>query len=132
MGMKKKLFSVAAVVVVAGAIGAAPASAGPTGFQLPSTETLTALCTKVKQPSLQTACNQAVATVVTCSTAGSTKAIISCGKTAASGFALAKVKLPSSLKDLLAKLSGSGTGGFNLQGLLGRFDISKLLSGLKL
>ena len=152
MGMKKKLASIVAVAAVAGAIGAAPASAAPAPLTIPSASRLSGLCASVKQSSLKTVCNQAVSTLGTCETAGDTKAVVSCLSVAARGFIVSKAKLPSSLKDLFSRVSGSGSGGFKLPNLggfklpnfgslldgltglklPGGLDLSKLLSGLKL
>lgn len=150
MGMKKKLASIVAVVAVAGAIGAAPASAATPGFTIPSASSLSGLCGSVKQSSLKTICNQAVTALGSCESAGDTKAVASCLSVAAGGFSASKVKLPSSLKDLFSRVSGSGgiklpsLGGLKLPSLSnllsglsglklpGGLDISKLLSGLKL
>jgi len=129
--MKKKLVSFAAVVVVAGAIGAAPASAAaPSVPAIPDAASLAALCTSVPQPSLQAACNQVVAKIGACASAGNTKALVSCLRTALGGLKPPRVgglggfKLPS-----LSGLSGlSGLGGLKLPAGL---DLSKLLGGLK-
>jgi hypothetical protein len=130
MGMKKKLVSLAAVVAVAGAIGAAPANAAP--VNLPSTDTLTKVCGKLKQPSMQTTCNQAVAALATCLAAGgSVKAIISCVREAAP--ARPRGKLSSAVTKLLGKYDISKLlGKYDISKLLGSYDISKLLAGLKL
>jgi hypothetical protein len=149
MGMKKKLVSFAAVIAVAGAIGAAPASAAPSGFTVPDAASLAGLCKSVKQPSLQSACNKGVATLGTCASAGSVKAAVSCLSKAAGSFNLSKVKLPFDVKSLIAGITGStgGTGGIKLPNLggiklpslgglagiklPGGFDLSKLLGSLK-
>jgi hypothetical protein len=138
--MKKKLVSFAAVVAVAGAIGAAPASAATPS--IPDAASLGALCKSVKQPSLQAACNQGVATLGACASAGSVKSVASCLSKAAGSFNISKVKLPFDIKSLIAGFTGSsgGSGGIklpNLGGLAGiklpgGFDLSKLLAGLKL
>jgi hypothetical protein len=93
----------------------------------------------VKQQSLQSACNQGIATLGTCASAGSTNAAVSCISKAAGSFNLSRVKLPFDLKSLLAGFSGSagGSGGIKLPGLgglklPGGLDLSRLLSGLKL
>jgi len=129
--MKKKLVSFAAVVVVAGAIGAAPASASaPSVPAIPNAASLAGLCKSVPQPSLQAACNQGVAKIGACASAGNTKALVSCLSKALGGVklpgvgGLAGFKLPS-----LSGLGGSGLGGLKLPAGL---DLSKLLNGLKL
>lgn len=105
MGMKKKLASFAAVVAIAGAIGAAPASAStPSSFNISNAASI---CKSVKQPALQSACTKAVNTVT---------AKIGTG-----------IKLPSLGGFKLPSLSGLS--GLKLPGGL---DISKLLAGLKL
>lgn len=150
MGMKKKLVSFAAVLVVAGAIGAAPASASaPSGLAIPDAASLAGLCKTVKQPSLQAACNQGVATLGTCASAGSTNAVVSCLSRAAGSLNLSKVKLPFDIKSLIAGFTGAtgGSGGIKLPSLggiklpslgglaglklPGGIDLSKLLGGLK-
>jgi hypothetical protein len=150
MGMKKKLVSFVAVIAVAGAVGAAPASAAPSGFTVPDAASLSSLCKSVKQPSLQAACNQGVATLGACASAGSVNAAVSCLSKAAGSFNLSRVKLPFDIKSLIAGISGSagGTGGIKLPNLggiklpslgglagiklPGGLDLSKLLAGLKL
>jgi len=105
MGMKKKLVSFAAVFVVAGAIGAAPASASTsTGLNLSNAASI---CKSVKQPALQSAC---------------TKVVSSLGTKTGGG-----IKLPSLGGFKLPSLSGLS--GLKLPGGL---DLSKLLAGLKL
>jgi hypothetical protein len=149
--MKKKLVSFAAVVAVAGAIGAAPANAAPSGLAIPDAASLASLCTSVKQPSLQAACNQGVATLGSCASAQSTQAAVSCLSRAAGSLNLSRVKLPFDIRSLIAGLTGGSTGGSggiklpnlggiklpNIGGLAGiklpgGLDLSKLLAGLKL
>jgi hypothetical protein len=149
--MKKKLVSFAAVVAVAGAIGAAPASAAPSGIAIPDAASLTSLCKSVKQPSLQAACNQGVATLSSCGSTADTSALVACLSKAAGSLNLSRVKLPFDIRSLIAGLTGGSTGGSggiklpnlggiklpnigNLGGikLPGGLDLSKLLAGLKL
>ncbi|HTU15073.1 MAG TPA: hypothetical protein VMF31_07740 [Solirubrobacterales bacterium] len=131
MRLRTKIGSFVAAVFVVGAIGTAPANAASApGFKVPSAESLGALCKSVKQPSLQTACNQGVAIIQTCSSQKGISAQLKCLSEAAKKFKASNVKLPSDLSSLLSKYGGS-FGGLSLGNLLKGFDISKLLAGLK-
>ena len=104
MGMTK-VTSFAAVVVVAGAIGAAPASAStPSSFNISNAASIR---TSIKQSALRSACTKAVNSV-----------------TARIG---SRIKLPSLGGFKLPSLSGLS--GLKLPGGL---YLSKLLAGLKL
>lgn len=131
MGMKRKLVSFAAVVVVAGAIGAAPASAAaPSVPAIPNAASLAGLCKSVPQPSLQAACNQGVAALGACASAGNTRAVVSCLTRALGGVKLPSLGGPGGFKlPSLGGLGGSGLGGLKLPAGL---DLSRLLNGLKL
>lgn len=131
MRLRTKVGSFVAALFVVGAIGAAPAGAASApSFNIPSAESLGALCKTVKQPSLQSACNQGVAIIQSCSSKKGTSAQVKCLAEAAKQFKTSKVKLPADLNALLAKYGGS-FGGLNLGSLLKGFDLSKLLAGLK-
>ena len=135
MKLKAKIGAFVATAAVACAIGAAPAQAAPSGPALPSAGDLSALCSKVGNAKLASACNQAVGAYNNCSKETSPKGLVACLGSAAKGIIGSGVPTGGSSSDIIAKLKsligGAGTGGLNLGGLsLGGFDLSSILSKL--
>jgi len=137
MKLKAKIGAFVATAAVACAIGAAPAQAAPSGPALPSAGDLSALCSKVGNAKLASACNQAVGAYNNCSKETSSKGLVACLGSAAKGIIGSGVPTGGSNSDIIAKLKAligggsGGLGGISLGGLsLGGFDLSSILSKL--
>ena len=113
MRLRTRIGTFVAAVCVAGAIGAAPASAAPS---IPSTASIVALCKNIKDPKTQAACVTAAGKINTGKPVDIKGLIDKYGKSF-SGLNL------GNLSGLLAGLGGAG-------GSFGGIDISKILSGL--
>jgi len=138
MSTKSKLFSLVAVLAIAGAVGAAPANAAkttsfklptstsfklPSNLKLPSVDSVGALCQTQSDPTVAAACNQLVTAAQTCSKQRGISAVLACLRQAASQFNTSGLKLPSNLK-----LPTN----FKLPSNFSLNNISGLLGGLKL
>lgn len=114
MRLRTKIGSFVAAVCVVGAIGAAPANAGTSGFDISS---IGSLCKSVKDPKLSKLCTDATAK-------------LDSGKSGRFSSLLDKYSKLSDprIDKLISNYTG---GGFDISSLLGGFDISKIISGLK-
>lgn len=133
MRLKSKAGAVLAAALVVVAVSAVPASAAGLPA-LPSVASLSGVCNSVKDPAAKSACNQAISAVTKCSSAKGSSALITCLHGSVKGITGSSI-IPKGLnikglniKGLLGQLGGGKLGG----GTLGGFNISKLLSGLKL
>lgn len=131
MNLKAKIGAFVATAAVACAIGAAPAQAAPSAPALPSGGDLSALCNKVSNSKLKSACSQGVSAYNGCSKETSSKGLASCLASAAKGILGTGVPTTGSggVTDIIGKLKsliGGNTGGLSIGG----FDLSSILSKL--
>jgi hypothetical protein len=129
MKLKAKIGAFVATAAVACAIGAAPAQAAPSNVALPSAGDLSALCSKVSNAKLKSACNQGVTAYNSCSKQTSANGLASCLASAAKSVIGSGVPTSGSSADVIAKLKsliGGNTAGLSLGG----FDLSSILSKL--